>query len=79
MARMMMAVVVAFLPKRQQSTKCGSRKNGRGDGYGDGNGDGKGDGNSDNINDNDKDKEDYDDKEDGGSGSSIPVQQTPIN
>jgi hypothetical protein len=75
MARSMMVVAATFLPKKQQSTKCGSRRNGSSDS----NSNGKGDGDSNNVNSNDDSKEDKDGKEDNGSGSSVPAQQTHIN
>ncbi len=40
MAGMVLAVMAAFLPDRQQSARRGSRRNGGGDGYGYGNGKG---------------------------------------
>ncbi len=49
-AGMATAMMVAFLPDRQQSARRGSRRNGGGDGYGygygKGNGNGNGNGNS---------------------------------
>ena len=45
MAGIVTAVMVAFLPDRQQSARRGSRRNGGGDGYGYGNVKGKGNGN----------------------------------
>ncbi len=80
-ARTMTAVAAGFLPKRQQSTKCGSRRNGSGDS----DDNGKCDGDRNNVNEKNNNKEDNDGegdddgKEDDGGGGGVPSRQTPIN